>query len=89
MTQVFGSGALSPSAAALASRRANEGNRGVVMGTYQAATSLALVLGPLNSGLIFGRFGPGAPILIGALVTLQAAWCMLAAQRSEQTGEAA
>ncbi len=85
----FGSGAFSPSASALASRQADAGNRGVVMGTYQAGTSLARVLGPFSSGLIFGRFGPGAPFLVGALVTLQAAWCMLAAQRSEQRGEAA
>lgn len=84
----FGSGAFSPSASALASRQANASNRGVVMGTYQAGTSLARVLGPFSSGLIFGRFGPGAPFLVGALVTLQAAWCMLAAQRSEQSGEA-
>jgi DHA1 family tetracycline resistance protein-like MFS transporter len=84
----FGSGAFSPSASALASRQADAANRGVVMGTYQAGTSLARVLGPFSSGLIFGRFGPGAPFLVGALVTLQAAWCMLAAQRSERTGEA-
>jgi MFS transporter, DHA1 family, tetracycline resistance protein len=84
----FGSGAFSPSASALASRQADAGNRGVVMGTYQAGTSLARVLGPFSSGLIFGRFGPGAPFLVGALVTLQAAWCMLAARRSEQDGEA-
>jgi MFS family permease len=85
----FGSGDISPSAAALASRQADDGNRGVVMATYQAGTSPARGLAPFSSGLIFGRFGPAAPFLIGALVTLQAAWCMLAAQRSEQTGEAA
>ncbi len=85
----FGSGAFSPSASALASRQADASNRGVVMGTYQAGSSLARVLGPLSSGVIFGRFGPGAPFLVGALVTLQAVWCMLAAQRSAQHGEAA
>ena len=78
----FGSGAFSPSASALASRQADAGNRGVVMGTYQAGTSLARVLGPFSSGFIFGRFGPGAPFLVGALVTLQALWCMLAARRA-------
>jgi MFS family permease len=85
----FGSGAFSPSASALASRQADASNRGVVMGTYQAGSSLARVLGPFSSGVIFGRFGPGAPFLVGALVTLQAVWCMLAAQRSAQHGEAA
>ena len=85
----FGSGAFSPCASALASRQADAGNRGVVMGTYQSGASLARVLGPFSSGLIFGRFGPGAPFLMGALVTLQAAWCMLAARQVEQSGEAA
>jgi len=41
----LGSGAFSPSASALASRQADAGNRGVVMGTYQAGASLARVLG--------------------------------------------
>jgi MFS family permease len=76
-----GSGAFSPSVSALASRQADAGNRGVVMGTYQSGTSLARVLGPFSSGLVFGRFGAGAPFLVGALVTLQALWCMLAARR--------
>jgi len=78
----LGSGAFSPSASALASRQADAGNRGVVMGTYQAGASLARVLGPFSSGFIFGRFGPGAPFLAGALVTMQALWCMLAAKRA-------
>jgi MFS family permease len=76
-----GSGAFSPSGSALASRQADSGNRGVVMGTYQSGSSLARILGPLTSGLIFGRFGPGAPFLFGALVTLQAVWCLFAAHR--------
>lgn len=76
-----GSGAFNPSAAALASRQADAGNRGVVMGTYQSGASLARILGPFSSGLIFGRLGPGAPFLVGALVTLQAVWCLHAAHR--------
>lgn len=76
-----GSGAFSPSGSALASRQADSGNRGVVLGTYQSGASLARILGPLTSGLIFGRFGPGAPFLFGALVTLQAVWCLFAAHR--------
>ena len=42
----FGSGAFSPSVSALASRQADAGNRGVVMGTYQSGTSLARVVRP-------------------------------------------
>jgi MFS family permease len=52
-----------------------------VLGTYQLGTSLARVIAPFVSGAIFQHFGPGAPFLLGALVTLQSAWCMLAAQR--------
>jgi len=79
-----GSGAFSPSVSALASRQAGAGNRGIVMGTYQSGTSLARVLGPFSSGVIFGRLGAGAPFLVGALVTLQAVWCMLAARRQTE-----
>lgn len=76
-----GSGAFAPTSAALASRQADPGNRGVVMGTYQSAASLARVLAPLVCGFIFGRYGPGSPFLVGAVVTLQAVWCMLAARQ--------
>jgi len=76
-----GSGLFAPSASSLASRQSDPGNRGVVMGAYQSGTSLARVLGPLVAGYAFARFGPGAPFLAGALVTAQAAWCLLAAGR--------
>jgi DHA1 family tetracycline resistance protein-like MFS transporter len=76
-----GSGLFSPTGSALASHQASANNRGVVMGTWQSGTSLARVLGPVVSVLVFTQFGPGAPFLVGALVTAQAAWCMLAAAR--------
>jgi DHA1 family tetracycline resistance protein-like MFS transporter len=77
-----GSGLFSPAASALASHQASAHNRGVVMGGWQSGTSLARVLGPLVAGIVFTRFGPSAPFLVGALVTAQAAWCMLAAGRA-------
>lgn len=77
-----GSGLFSPTGSALASHQASAHDRGVVMGTWQSGTSLARVLGPLVAGVVFTRFGPGAPFLVGALVTAQAAWCMLAAERA-------
>jgi DHA1 family tetracycline resistance protein-like MFS transporter len=77
-----GSGLFSPTGSALASHQASANNRGVVMGTWQAGTSLARVLGPVVSVLVYTRFGPGAPFLVGALVTAQAAWCMMAAART-------
>jgi DHA1 family tetracycline resistance protein-like MFS transporter len=77
----FGAGLYGPSGSALASREAEEQNRGAVMGTYQASSSLARVLAPFLAGTIYLRFGPNAPFLLAAVVTLQAFWCILAAQR--------
>jgi MFS transporter, DHA1 family, tetracycline resistance protein len=69
-----GLGAYNPSAFALASRQARRGDRGAVMGTYVASASLARVLAPLTSGSIYVLWGPSAPFLVGACVTLPAAW---------------
>jgi len=78
----LGSGAFTPSGSALASHQAQAHNRGAVLGAYQVGTSLARVIAPFISGPVFQRFGPGAPFLLGAVVTLQAAWCMLAIRPS-------
>jgi DHA1 family tetracycline resistance protein-like MFS transporter len=74
----LGSGAFTPSGSALASHQAQAHNRGAVLGAYQVGTSLARVIAPFISGPVFQRFGPGAPFLLGAVVTLQATWCMFA-----------
>jgi len=85
----LGQGAFQPSGSALASHEANEHNRGVVMGTYQAGNSLARVIGPFVSGPVYMRFGANAPFVLAALVTLQALWCILAAQRATASMSAA
>jgi len=77
----IGAGAYNPTGAALVSRQADARNRGVVMGANQSGASLARVLGALASGALFGRFGAAAPFAVGALVTLQAGWCLLVARR--------
>ena len=69
-----GLGAYNPSASALASRQSRGHDRGAVMGAYVASASLARVLGPLSSGALYAALGPAAPFLIGACVTLPAAW---------------
>jgi MFS family permease len=71
-----------PLGSALASHQAQAHNRGAVLGSYQVGTSLARVLAPFVSGPVFQRFGPGAPFLLGAVVTLQASWCMRAIRPS-------
>ena len=58
----------------LASKQSRGQDRGAVMGAYVASASLARVLGPLSSGLLYAALGPAAPFLIGACVTLPAAY---------------
>jgi DHA1 family tetracycline resistance protein-like MFS transporter len=69
-----GLGAYTPSAYALASKQSQGHDRGAVLGTYAASASLARVLGPFTSGPLYALLGPAAPFLIGACVTLPAAW---------------
>jgi DHA1 family tetracycline resistance protein-like MFS transporter len=71
-----GVGAFNPSASALASKQARADERGAVMGTYQASTSLARVIGPFLSGPIYAWLGTDAPFLAGACLTLPAAWLL-------------
>jgi MFS transporter, DHA1 family, tetracycline resistance protein len=69
-----GLGAYNPSAFALASKQSHGHDRGAVLGAYVASASLARVIGPFTSGLIYALCGEAAPFLIGACVTLPAAW---------------
>ncbi|MFZ1099360.1 MAG: MFS transporter [Steroidobacteraceae bacterium] len=70
----IGLGAYNPSAFSLASKQSQGHDRGAVMGVYVASASLARIIGPFTSGLIYAALGPSAPFLIGACVTLPAAW---------------
>jgi predicted MFS family arabinose efflux permease len=71
-----GLGAYNPSAFALASKQSRGHDRGAVLGAYVASASLARVLGPFSSGPLYALLGSAAPFLIGACVTLPAAWLM-------------
>src|SRR2546429_69992 len=70
----IGLGAYNPSAFALASKQSRSHDRGAVLGAYAASASLARVIGPFTSGPIYALLGAAAPFLIGACVTLPAAW---------------
>jgi MFS transporter, DHA1 family, tetracycline resistance protein len=72
----LGLGAYNPSASALASKQSHGHDRGAVMGAYVASASLARVLGPFTSGPLYVLLGPTAPFLVGACVTLPAAWLL-------------
>jgi len=67
-----GGGAFSPSASALASRQSHDDNRGAVMGTYQAATSLARVIGPFVAGPVYAVWGANSPFIAAACITAPA-----------------
>ena len=77
----LGLGAYNPSASALASKQSRGHDRGAVMGAYVASASLARVLGPFTSGPVYALLGPAAPFLVGACVTLPAAWLLRRASR--------
>jgi MFS transporter, DHA1 family, tetracycline resistance protein len=76
----IGLGAYNPSAFALASKQSHGHDRGAVMGIYVASGSLARIIGPFTSGPIYAALGPSAPFLIGACVTLPAAWLLARAR---------
>ncbi len=73
----IGMGAFTPCASALASKQSRGDDRGAVMGTYQASTSLARVIGPFLSGYLYQLLGPDAPFIAGALITLPAIGLLL------------
>ncbi|HEY6484693.1 MAG TPA: MFS transporter [Steroidobacteraceae bacterium] len=68
----IGMGAFQPSASALASKQSTGHDRGVVMGTYQASSSLARAIGPFVSGPLYESLGASAPFLTGACIALPA-----------------
>lgn len=83
-----GSGAFLPSASALASKQASGNNRGSVLGTYQASSSLGRVIGPFVSGAVFARFGTGAPLLLGALIAAPAVAAIALSRRHARRRQA-
>ncbi|HTT02684.1 MAG TPA: MFS transporter [Steroidobacteraceae bacterium] len=78
----LGMGAFTPTASALASKQSQAGERGAVMGTYQASTSLARVIGPFASGYLYTLLGSSAPFFTGACLSVPAAWLILHARRA-------
>jgi MFS family permease len=63
-----GRGVAQPALMSLASLAAPAGERGAVMGAFQAAGSLARVLGPLAGGVLYDRTLAGPFVLAGLLM---------------------
>jgi MFS family permease len=80
-----GAGLFNPSASALASKQATPRDRGAVMGTYSSGGSLARAVIPFVSGAIYAGIGHGAPFIVGACLTLPAAWLIWTSQRAART----
>jgi len=76
----LGTGAYQPSLSSLASKQAGANERGLVMGTYQSATSLARIIGPSISGALYASIAFNAPFLAGVAVTLPALVLIVGAQ---------
>ena len=72
----IGRGIAQPSLMSLASFAAPPGQRGLVMGTFQSAASLARVFGPVSAGLLYDQSLAGpfqlAAVLLAAVVILAA-----------------
>jgi DHA1 family tetracycline resistance protein-like MFS transporter len=68
----LGLGLFNPAFQTLTSEQTNDGDRGLVMGLTQGASSLGRVAGPAVSGSIYQQVGIHAPFGIGAAVMLLA-----------------
>ena len=73
-----GSGISNPVLSSLVSKQADETERGVVIGLYQSAGSLARVIGPLYAGVVFANFGAPAPFALAAVFMVPAVIMVLA-----------
>ena len=80
-----GFGLFTPSVTTLVSLRAGAGERGAVMGSYQAAGSVGRIVGPAMSGVLFSQLGSAAPFVTGALLGLPALWLILQGTRTNMT----
>jgi MFS transporter, DHA1 family, tetracycline resistance protein len=66
----FGNGVNQPNLQALMTRFSTERERGRLLGIFQSANSLALILGPVWAGYVFDRINPRAPYRIAVPLLL-------------------
>ncbi|HEX7417757.1 MAG TPA: MFS transporter [Steroidobacteraceae bacterium] len=69
-----GAGAFTPCASALASKQAEPHERGAVLGTYQASSSLARIFGPAASGPLYSHVSTVAPFVAAMCALAPAIW---------------
>jgi DHA1 family tetracycline resistance protein-like MFS transporter len=81
-----GLGLFNPAFQTLTSDQTNDGDRGLIMGMTQGASSLGRIIGPAVSGGIYQGISHGAPFGIGAAVMLLALGAAIAAARMGKQG---
>lgn len=64
----IGNGLVNPSLSSLMSKASPENTRGAFMGAYQSAGSLARIIGPPISGLLFDKAGIASPIFVASFL---------------------
>ena len=83
----IGLGLFNPAFQTLTSDQTSDGDRGLVMGLTQGASSLGRVIGPSVSGAIYQGMSFRAPFGIGALVMLLALAAAIIAARHGKSGQ--
>lgn len=76
-----GFGLFTPSVTTMVSLKAGPGERGAVMGSYQAAGSVGRIIGPAVAGVLFSHVGSPAPFVMGAVLGLPALWLIMQGSR--------
>jgi MFS family permease len=68
----FGQGVSEPSLQSLVTRFGGLGASGELLGLYQSARSLALIVGPIWAGLVYEAIDPRATFVVGGLISVMA-----------------
>ena len=77
----FANGLFLPAISSLMSFEAEDDERGAVMGVFTASSSAGRILGPALSGPIYFKFGPAAPFVLSAMLTVLGALLMARRER--------
>ena len=72
----FSNGMFLPAVSSLVSFEAAADERGAVMGLYNASSSAGRIIGPALSGPVYFKFGPAAPFVLSAVLTVGGALLM-------------
>jgi len=82
----IGSGLSNPTLSSLVSKEAAETERGVVLGIFQGAGSLARVIGPMYAGMAYAGLGKNMPFAIAAGCMVPALFMILALPNRKPAG---